>query len=148
MLSGLGSAHLQLGAYEEAARYLTEATAIEERVLGPNSRELAIDLILLGTSRLGQGRLDEAEPLYLRGLGIFADLLQEDDPRIGGVLGYLAEVNRQRGRHEEALALGARALEIFRAARSDDSTPLVTLERWQAAVETGQEPPSLLLGAY
>jgi tetratricopeptide (TPR) repeat protein len=144
----MGSAHLRLGAYEDAAAYFTEAIAIEERVLGPNSRELAVNLVQLGTARLGQGRLDEAEPLYLRGLGILADLLQEDDPRIGGVLGYLAEVNRQRGRHEEALALGARALEIFRAARSGDSTPLVTLERWQAAVETGQEPPSLLLGAY
>lgn len=148
VLSGLGSGHLRLGAYEEAAGYFTETIAIEERVLGPNSRDLAVNLVQLGTARLGQGRHDEAEALYLRGLRILSDLLSEDDPRIGNALGYLAEVNRQRGQHEEAVAMGSRALEIYRAARSSDTTALAILERWLSAVELGEEPPNLLLSGY
>lgn len=149
VLSGLGSGHLRLGAYEEAAGYLTDAIAIEERVLGPDSRELAVDLVLLGTVRLGQGRLEEAEALYSRGLRIFDALLGENDVRIGNALGYLAEVNWQLGRHEEALALGGRALEIYRAAaHGTDTTPLVALERWLAAAQIGEEPPNLLLSGY
>lgn len=148
VLSGLGSGHLRLGAYGEAAAYFTEAIAIEEQVLGPNSRELAVNSIQLGTARLGLGRLDEAEALYLRGLRILSDLLSEDDPRIGNALCYLAEVNRQRGQHEEAVAMGSRALEIFHAARGAGSIQAVTLERWLAAVELGEEPPNLLLSGY
>ncbi len=148
VLSGLGSGHLQLGDYDEAATHFTQALAIEERVLGPNSRELAVNLVQLGSARLGQGRLDDAQALYLRGLRILAELLSEDDPRIGNVLGYLAEVNRQRGQQEEAIALGGRALEIFRAARGAGSPQVVTLERWLAAVQVGEEPLNLLLAGY
>jgi eukaryotic-like serine/threonine-protein kinase len=146
VLSGLGSAHLRLGNLDAAEEHFEQAIAIEAQVLGPDSRELAIDLVQLGTVRLGQSRPDDAELLLQRGLAVFATLLADDHPLVGNALKYLAEAHRQQGRPGEALATGRRSLEILSPAFGADSPTVVQLAGWVAALESGAAPPALIGG--
>lgn len=146
ILSGLGTAHLRLGAFDAAEPYIEQAIAIEEQVLGPNSRELAIDLGQLGAVRLGQSRPADAEILLQRGLEILRGLLAEDNPLIGNALMYIAEMHRQRGRPDEALAAGRRSLEILSQADGPTAAQIVELEGWVIALETGEDLPAPFIG--
>jgi eukaryotic-like serine/threonine-protein kinase len=148
VLSGLGAASLRLREFDAAGDYLEQAIAIEERVLGPDSRELAVDLVQLGVVRLGQARLEDAELLVRRGLEIFTALLAGDHVLIGNALKYLAELHRLRGRPDEALATGRRSLEILSRATSTDAPPVVELERWVTALAAGRSPSALSIGGY
>jgi len=96
VLSGLGTAHLRLGNFDEAAGHFERAIAIQEQVLGPDSRELAIDLAQLGEVRLHQARFEEAEALVERALANFAALLDADNPLVANANAVLANIHRQR----------------------------------------------------
>ena len=148
VLSGLGSAHLRLGNFDAAEPHLEQAVAMQEQVLGPTSRELAVDLVQLGTVRLGQSRPEDAEILLRRGLEIFTGLLADDHPVIGNALKHLAEMHRQRGRLEESLAAGQRSLEIMSQAAGPDAPAVVELARWVSTLEVGAEPLALSVGGY
>jgi eukaryotic-like serine/threonine-protein kinase len=106
VISGLGAARLRLGEFEAAAIHLEQAVAIWERTAGPNSREVSIDLVMLGEARLGQGRLDEAEALVERALTSFAALLDGDNPLIANANAVLAKVHLQRAQAERGLVIG------------------------------------------
>lgn len=148
VLSGLGSAHLRLGNFDAAEPYFEQAIAMQEQVLGPSSRELAVDLVQLGTVRLGQSRPEDAEVLLRRALEIFTGLLADDHPVIGNALKYIAEMHRQRGRLEESRAAGQRSLEIMSQAAGADTPAVVELARWVSTLEAGAEPLALSFGGY
>jgi eukaryotic-like serine/threonine-protein kinase len=147
VFSGLGNGQLQLGLFEDAAANLEKAIAIWEQALGAESRELAVDLALLGVVRLGQSRLAEAQDLLDHSLAIYGRLLDDDHPLIGNALRYLAEVHRRHARIDEALAAGRRSLDILSASAGPTAPPVLELTRWVAALETGAEPPALTIGA-
>jgi eukaryotic-like serine/threonine-protein kinase len=148
VLSGLGSAHLRLGNFDAAEPHFEQAVAMQEQVLGPTSRELAVDLVQLATVRLAQSRPEDAEILLLRALQIFTGLLADDHPVIGNALKYLAEMHRQRGRLEESLAAGQRSLAIMSQAAGPDAPAVVELARWVSTLEVGTEPLALSVGGY
>lgn len=145
VLSGLGSAYMALGELSEAERYFERVVAMAEELFGPDSRELAVDLVQLGAVRLGQGRATEAEALLQRGLAIYSELMAPDSGRIGGTLRYLAEAYRLQDRTDEALATGRRSLAILSQASGSEAVGLAELERWIEDLAAGVEPAPLSL---
>ena len=65
-----------------------------------------------GSYRMGQGRYDEAEPLYERALEIKEEVLGPDHPDTAQSLNNLAALHESQGRYDKAEPLLERALAI------------------------------------
>ncbi|WP_375506187.1 tetratricopeptide repeat protein, partial [uncultured Nostoc sp.] len=65
------------------------------------------------TSNSGQGRYNEAEPLYIQALALRHKLLGEEHPDVAQSLNNLAGLYNSQGRYSQAEPLYMQALDIF-----------------------------------
>ena len=83
---------------------------VDEKALGPDHPDLAIDLNNLALLYDTQGRYAEAEALYQRSLTIREKALGPEHPDVAGSLNNLAELYRAQGHYAEAEPLHQRSL--------------------------------------
>ena len=103
-------AYLQ-GRYDEAERLLAGAVRQAE-TFGPNDPRLARTLTTQATLYRLLGRYGDAEPLYLRAIGILEKAAGREDAALVGALNDYGFVRQYQGRYTEAGEIYHRALDI------------------------------------
>lgn len=101
-LATLGRLYQQLGLYDRAAASLQEAIALQRKLVGERSIEVADLTDHLARVKAGAGDFREAEPLFRRALDLRRSLLPADDQRIFNSINNLALVRHDLGHYEEA----------------------------------------------
>jgi tetratricopeptide (TPR) repeat protein len=96
-----------------------EALAIREKILPPINFRTAYVLEGLAVSLVGQNRLGEAEPYYLRAIAIWDRIDKEEYQSChhGVVLDGLGRIYFQAGSYEKAEPLYERALDVWTKGR-------------------------------
>ena len=97
------------GQYADALPRAQEALSLREAALGPSHPDVAASLTTLAEVYRAQGKLDDAERLHRRALGI-RESLGRDSLESAWSLNYLAVINNARGNYREAESLLTRAL--------------------------------------
>jgi tetratricopeptide (TPR) repeat protein len=97
----------------EAEALLREALAINEKLLGPDHPDVALNLNNLGLLETDAGRLAQAEPLIERALRIRERALPADHRNIGHSLFALGRLRARQSRPSDAVPLLRRALAIL-----------------------------------
>ncbi|MFG0285642.1 MAG: tetratricopeptide repeat protein, partial [Phycisphaerales bacterium JB039] len=110
----VGDVYRRLGVYREAEAHLSHAVEIRERMLGSEDRNTLSSRNSLAVLFWEQGRLSEAEPLYLQLLKIRGRVLGEEHPDTLGSGNNLALVYWSQGRHADAEALLTQILGVQR----------------------------------
>ena len=86
---------------------------IEEKQLGPHHPSVATTLSNLAVLPQTQGKLTEAEPLFLRALAIQEKQFGQDHSNFAGTLNNLSLLIWRLGRCDEASPLQEKGLRIF-----------------------------------
>jgi tetratricopeptide (TPR) repeat protein len=118
LLRALGEIQGNLGLHEESASLLEQALALQERLTGPESGELAPILDALGNTYFVQSRWREGEERYLRAIAIaeHEGLKAELARAVTGLgVGY-----QMQGKLDEAERSARRALGLRLAERGED----------------------------
>lgn len=108
----IGSVYRELGSYDEAERFLSDALALRRAGLGAVDPAVAESLRSLGELHTLQARYDEAEGVLREALAIDENALGKDHLAVAANLQQLAELARQRGKWPEAEAFLRRVLLI------------------------------------
>lgn len=115
-----------------AQKEFRDLTLQFENLLGQlkvtNSPELATSLDLLAGLYYSQGNYREAEPLYLRGLGIRECQFGVNHPSVATSASNLANIYRHQLRYSEAESFCLRALKIWDELNVDDLNVAATLD--------------------
>ncbi|MDA2915794.1 tetratricopeptide repeat protein [Nitrospinae bacterium AH_259_B05_G02_I21] len=104
-LNNLGLIYLNLRRYAEAETFLKRALAINEKVLGPNNFEVAMDINNLALAYQNQGQYTQAETLHKRALGIYKKTVGLGHPSAVRSLNNLTDLYRKMGRGDAAIAV-------------------------------------------
>jgi len=104
-LNNLGVMHRELGAYDEADRYINEALAMRRRLHGDGHATVGMSLANLGRLRMLEGRLDDAERYSVEGLAICENQLPQGHPALLGAQMTAGAVLVERGKAAEGLPL-------------------------------------------
>jgi tetratricopeptide (TPR) repeat protein len=104
------------GKYDEALLLVERALQIRERARGPNHREVAECLNLLGRLQWRRGKYAEAEPPLQRARQIWEAVLGKNHPDVAQSLNNLANLYTDQGSYEQAEPLYQRAIQIREAA--------------------------------
>jgi tetratricopeptide (TPR) repeat protein len=107
--TGMGAASVAAGEYRQAEQLLTRALAKAEAL---TAKEQGISLNGLGELYRRQGRLPDAERMFLRSLDVKEAGLGRDHPDVAVTLTNLGLVYMAEGRDQEAEPLLERALAI------------------------------------
>lgn len=118
---------LDLGAPEDALPLAERAADQLRDVYGPNSRELAEGLHRLARVHAHLGTAGRGEAAAREALAILDGLGNEPDSDRTTVLDVLGQIERLRGRYEEALALYQRALAERTALLGPDDARLASI---------------------
>jgi tetratricopeptide (TPR) repeat protein len=108
-----GFASYEAGDYGDSEPPLARALAIQEKVLGPEHRDVTISLITLARLYLGQGRYPEAESLLQRAVAIQEKVLGPDHPDVALTLSNLAGVYYMRAQYGQAEPLLQRTITLL-----------------------------------
>jgi len=103
---------LGAGKYEEALPLVESVLEIRERVLGPEDRDVAEALTVLGALYFYKGEYAKTKSLYQRALAILENVLGPEHPIVAASLNNLAIVYQQNGEYAKAEPLYQRALAI------------------------------------
>ncbi len=109
----IGVVYRELGSYDEAERFLTDALALRRAGLGSKDPAVAESLRALGALHLLRARYDEAETALREALSIEESRLGGEHLGVASTVQQLAEVARQRAQWPEAEALLGRVLLIY-----------------------------------
>ncbi|MEQ1512685.1 MAG: serine/threonine-protein kinase [Lysobacteraceae bacterium] len=101
-LATLGRLYQQLGLYDRAAASLQEAIALQRKLVGERSIEVADLTDHLARVKAGAGDFRAAEPLFRRALDLRRALLPAGDGRIFNSINNLALIRHDLGHYEEA----------------------------------------------
>lgn len=110
----------EMGNLDKAAFHFEKAIESESKSKKPVAGNLAAYCVNLGTVRLQQELVEEAEGLYRRALELDSAEYGLDSPAVGRDLAGLGEVLRQQDLHEEALASLENAMRIAEAQQPQD----------------------------
>lgn len=113
------------GRYGDAEKHHAEQIKAAEK-FGPDNVALALSLGNLAVVYSAQGRYAEAEPLYVRALGIQQEKKGIEHPDVALTLVNLAEVYKAQGRYPEAEPLYKRALAISEKAKGPEHRDVAT----------------------
>lgn len=138
-LSNLGDRLRERGANAEARPLYLEALGLR----GPDRWGLALTTSQLGHIALDQGDLDEAERHYREALRLWRSVRDRD--RTGWALGFVARIERERGRYSRAALLLRRSLVVFRAFGDRIAMTHALAELAALAAAAGDEPLSARL---
>ncbi|RME83807.1 MAG: tetratricopeptide repeat protein, partial [Zetaproteobacteria bacterium] len=117
ILNNLGLAHLNLGRYDEAERYLKEALEIREKEYARQKSqewagELAKTMDNFGELAMKQGRLDEAQAWFQKACDIREKAFGREHPEIAASYSNLAHLAFESGNYDEVEAWLNKALEV------------------------------------
>lgn len=113
--------------FEEAISLAEKAVRLAESLYGPEHKETALSLSILGTVYHMQGQYGKAEPLFVRALAIRQKVLGPDSPPTITSLSKLAAVYVMQGQYAKAEPLLVRALKTSEAAKEPDDQTLPLL---------------------
>jgi serine/threonine protein kinase/Tfp pilus assembly protein PilF len=116
-----GRIYVEIGNYDRAEEMYRAALAINRKLFGPNSPEVAVSLNDLGIALCKEDKLTEAESAHQEALEIRRRLFGNENADVAASLNDLATVFRHQGRKPEAEALTREALSIRRKLFGDDS---------------------------
>jgi tetratricopeptide (TPR) repeat protein len=111
-LSNAATVYCDAGEYAEAGERFERASAILEKVFGPDHPSVATSLYNLAVVYRNQGEYARAEELNKRAIAILEKVLGPNHPAVGTPLANLAEVYSSQGRYAEAEALYERAVAV------------------------------------
>ena len=125
---GMGIVRWQQKRFADADTLMRSALAVQERLWGPDSPDLASSFNNLGALYWSMGRYNDALPLYERTRKVFERTLEPGHPRMASILNNLAETYWKLHRYSEAEPMFRRALAIKEARLApDDVSIAVTL---------------------
>lgn len=114
-LNGLAGVLLKLGRYDEAEAAATEAltfSSSKQAERDENSFTVTI-FVKLAQANRGKRRYAKAEEFYRRALALANRTGEQESPKIGRILGELAELDLAMGKVPEAYDLGKRATTLL-----------------------------------
>jgi eukaryotic-like serine/threonine-protein kinase len=114
----LGSIYEKLGKLDRADPLLQSSLHRHKAVSGPDSADVANDLVALGRLRLEQSQLPEAERLVRDGLAMAHRHLPPNDPAVAKALSTLGRVLEERGSYDESVKTLDEAVRL-QSARGD-----------------------------
>lgn len=114
-LYALGTLYTRHGRFADALVFHKLALAMNEKTVGPNSKQVAANLNNIATVYDWQGRYAEAERLYKRALEI-EDKLGRNPLSTAMTLNNLAVLYGHQGRYADAEALYARVWPVYEKA--------------------------------
>ncbi len=112
MLALFSSVYSEMGLYSQALPLGERSLALREQLFGPEHRDVAESLFILGRMKRLQTEPDAAQPLLERAVTIRERVLGPEDPLLAEVLSELGNVLWYRGRYEEARVHLERAVAI------------------------------------
>jgi len=110
--NSLGSLLTKMKRYQEAGAMLSEARAIQERLLGPNHIELSITWQHFGSLFAAQGDYAKADEALVRAMTLARSHFSDDHTSVGDLLFDRGMLARKRGDLEQAKAFLSQAFEI------------------------------------
>jgi serine/threonine protein kinase len=116
----IGRLYFEIGNYDRTEAMHRAALAINRRLFGPESQEVAASLNDLGLALWKEGNLAEAESTHREALGIRRRLFGNQNAEVATSLNNLATVYRHQRRLPKAEALIREALEIRRQLFSNE----------------------------
>jgi serine/threonine protein kinase len=116
----IGNAYHALGEHAAAQTHLERSRALYLRDLGPAHHDTLAATGALGRLYLAQGKLHEAEALFVDALECCRSRLGEAHPETLVAMTNLAELEKARGRLAEAERLLKKAMEGYRRTRLQD----------------------------
>ncbi|MGB5353988.1 MAG: serine/threonine-protein kinase [Woeseia sp.] len=111
LLHNLARIYQQLGKLDEADALYAKSLERRKEYLGSNSAEVAETLVAIGLLRVDQARLEEGEKLVRDGLTLAETLLAPDHPTVIAASLALGQTLRERGAHDDAIAILAQTAE-------------------------------------
>ena len=123
LMNTIGQVYLNLGLYSQAEPLIRQSLDARRKLFGDSGPETADSLDSLGLLLLRQRRYDESERTLRQALGIHERI----DPQGAGaaqVLGHLAELFKQQGRHAEAQPYERRAAALLEKSGQAAAGPL------------------------
>jgi serine/threonine-protein kinase len=111
----LGVTHRNMGAFDEAERYILQALSIREQALGPMHPSVGTTASVLGSLYNSMGRRTEALTYLHRALDIMRTYHPDNHSRVGYQKMALGEVYRVTGDLERAEHYTVEAVETLRA---------------------------------
>src|SRR5690349_18264988 len=124
----------EAGDYQGADAIARNGIAAVQRVLGPDSRELAVLLNERGILGKHLGRFAEAERHYRRALAIYARRGEVASAGVAAILHNLGGLAHERGDHQTAYGYARRGLEVREALAEPDPLALAQDRAALAAV--------------
>lgn len=116
-VQSLGIADLSLGAHEEAEGQLRRSLEIHQAAFGAESYEAIISRFYLADSYNQRSQFSKAEPQAKAAATVLSRMLPEKYPEYVLALWQLAKSYRGQGKHADAAATSARALELVQTFR-------------------------------
>ena len=99
----LGTIYVKLGKFDQADPLLRSSLERHKSFAGPDSADVAADLVSLGVLRFNQSKIPEAEHLIRDGLAMSRRHAPPGDPSVGKALSALGHVLEERGAYDEAV---------------------------------------------
>lgn len=112
-VQALGIANLSLGAHEEAEGQLRRSLEIHQAAFGVESYEATISRFYLADSYNQRSQFSKAEPEAKTAATVLSRMLPEKYPEYVLALWQLAKSYRGQGKHADAAATSARAVELI-----------------------------------
>ena len=100
----LGGIYEKLGTFDKADVLLKLALERRRAIFGGENREVAESLVALGSLRLDQARLDDAEKLVAEGLAMSRRILPSTDPARARAETAWGRLQELRGNYKQAIA--------------------------------------------
>jgi serine/threonine protein kinase len=116
----MGTLYFRVGSFARAEEMHRAARAINRKLYGPESSQVAASLTGLGLALEVQGKLSEAEGTHREALAIRQKRFGQNNPEVAASLVHLASAHRKNGRVTEAEALTREALDIQRGFFGED----------------------------
>lgn len=133
----LGGVYTHGNRYTEAQQEYEKALKTQEKLSGPNSREVARTLRGLGELYEDEGKYAESESLYKQAIGIYEKTVGPEDPDLADALEYLGclyrdeeqlDITRARPLLERALAIREKVFGRDHASTADTLSDLSLLD--------------------
>jgi eukaryotic-like serine/threonine-protein kinase len=112
LLYQLASIYQKLRQAERADALFAESLRLRIQLYGAGSDQVAECLVATGLLRLDQARLEDAETLVRRGRDLALRTLPPDHPQVIAASLALGRTLRERGAHEEAIAILTQAVAL------------------------------------
>ncbi|HEX5786851.1 MAG TPA: serine/threonine-protein kinase [Woeseiaceae bacterium] len=105
LMHNLANVYRQLGRLDDADALHAKSLERRTAVRGHDSPEVAESLVAIGLLRIDQAELEEGERLIREGLALAERLLPPDHPAVVAARLALGQALRERGVHDEAIAI-------------------------------------------